>query len=287
MMMEHGRFEFSNIFSRPTWKWPNGARVAMWIAPNIEHYHYDVRHSDSNAGVVPPDVRAYSMKDYGNRVGVWRIMKVLEHWGIRATVCLNAEVCTFEPEIIEAGNRLQWEWMGHNISNSLPFNGLPEDREREVIAETVRIIREGTGKAPTGWLGSGLAENYKTLDFLREAGIEYVCDWVNDDQPYVMKTEHGPLYSIPYSIELNDTRIYPDFPPSEYVRRMKDAFDVLYEEGAESARVMGMPLHPYKSGVHHRIKALDESIAYINRHDKVWWATGSEIVAAYREATGA
>jgi allantoinase len=283
-MMEHGRFAFSPIVDRPKLRWPNGAYVALWIAPNIEHYHYDTLSNDSNRGVVPPDIRAYSMRDYGNRVGVWRIMKVLEHWGIRATVCLNAEICTYEPQIIEAGNKLEWEWMGHNLSNSLKFNGLPEGEEKEAIAKTVQMIREGTGKAPRGWLGSGLAENFHTLDFLREAGIDWVGDWVNDDQPYAMTTTHGDMYSIPYSIELNDTRIYPDFPPSEYVRRMRDAFDVLYEEGAESGRVMGMPLHPYKTGVHHRIKALDEAIAYINRHDHVWWATGSEIIDAYKAA---
>jgi len=284
-MMDHGRFAYSAIVDRPPLKWPNGAHVALWVIPNIEHFHFDQVYGGTAS--TPPDVIAYAPRDYGNRVGVWRLMDVLDKHHIRATVALNAEICEYEPRIVEEGNKRGWEWMGHNLSNSRRLSGLDEPEERRIISETVRIIRSGTGKAPRGWLGSGLAETVRTPDILKEHGIDYVADWVNDDQPYVMKTAHGELHTIPYSSEINDKPAYDDkrVTPQEFGRMIRDQFDTLYREGQHSGRVMAICLHPYLSGVPHRIRCLDEALSYITSHEHVWRATGSEIIDAFKEAT--
>jgi allantoinase len=284
-MMEHGRFAYNPIVDRPPLKWPNGAQVAMWVIPNIEHFRFDQVYGGTST--TPPDVIAYAPRDYGNRVGVWRLMDVLDKHRIRATVALNAEICEHEPRIIEEGNKREWEWMGHNLTNSRRLSGVDEAEERHIISETVRILRSGTGRAPRGWLGSGLAETVRTPDILKEHGIEYVADWINDDQPYPMKTAHGELYTIPYSGEINDKPAYESMhvPPHEFARMIRDQFDTLYREGQHSARVMAICLHPYLSGVPHRIRYLDEALGYIAGHDHVWWATGAEIIDAYKEAT--
>ncbi len=284
-MMDHGRFAYSAIVDRPPLKWPNGAHVALWVIPNIEHFHFDQVYGGTAS--TPPDVIAYAPRDYGNRVGVWRLMDVLDKHHIRATVALNAEICEYEPRIVEEGNKRGWEWMGHNLSNSRRLSGLDEPEERHIISETVRIISSGAGKAPRGWLGSGLAETIRTPDILKEHGIDYVADWVNDDQPYVMKTAHGELHTIPYSSEINDKPAYEDkrVTPQEFGRMIRDQFDTLYREGQHSGRVMAICLHPYLSGVPHRIRCLDEALSYITSHEHVWRATGSEIIDAYKEAT--
>ncbi|MFI5265977.1 MAG: polysaccharide deacetylase family protein [Chloroflexota bacterium] len=284
-MMDHGRFAYSAIVDRPPLKWPNGAHVALWVIPNIEHFHFDQTYGGTAS--TPPDVIAYAPRDYGNRVGVWRLMDVLDQHKIRATVALNAEICEYEPRIVEEGNKRGWEWMGHNLSNSRRLDGLDEPAERHIISETVRIITSGTGKAPRGWLGSGLAETVRTPDILKEHGIDYVADWVNDDQPYVMQTAHGELHTIPYSSEINDKPAYDDkrVAPQEFARMIRDQFDTLYREGQHSGRVMAICLHPYLSGVPHRIRYLDEALSYITSHEHVWRATGSEIIDAFKEAT--
>lgn len=285
--MDHGRFAYSPIPQRPPMEWPNGAFVAVWIAPNVEHFRFNEPVPGGRGGA--PDVPSYAVRDYGNRVAVWRMMRTFDRYGIRASVMLNAEVCQFEPEIIHAGNERGWEWLGHGLSNSRPLQGMAEDEEEHTIQETLRIIEEVSGTRPRGWLGPGLTENARTPDLLKKAGLTYLADWTNDDQPYTMTTEYGDLYSIPYTMELNDKRMYERLgvQGGDFVQMIVDQFDTLYEEGAESARVMCIALHPYLAAVPYRIKYLDEALAYINRHERVWWATGSEIIEAYRQQIGA
>lgn len=274
-MMEHGRFPYSAIVDRPPLRWPNGTRLAVWVIPNVERI----------ALTATPDMIPYASYDYGNRVAVWRIMSVLDRFGIRATVALNAEVCDVYPAIVREGCKRNWEWMGHGLTNARRLSGLEEDAERATIAETLRKIRAATGVKPRGWLGPGLGETVHTPDLLAEAGIEYVADWVNDDQPYPMTTTHGTLYSVPYSTDINDILAFPQHTPVEFSRMIKDQFDTLYAEAAQTAKVMAIALHPGRIGVPHRIRYLAEALEYIQGHDNVWWATGGEILDAYREAS--
>ena len=266
-------FPYQAIVDRPKVTWPNGARVAVWVIPNIEHFHLEL-------GPSAPDVRNHSRRDYGNRVGVWRLMEVMEKHRVRGTVALNGEVARHYPRIMQEVARLQWELMGHGLTNSTVLTGLGQADETAVIAETRRMI-EAQGQRMRGWLGPGLTETWNTLDLLREHGVEYVCDWVNDDLPYRM---NNGLYAIPYSLELNDMPLFnmPSIDIADFHRRICETFDVLYEEGGRNGRVMGIALHPFLIGVPHRIRYLDRALAHIAAHDQVWFALGSEIIEAYR-----
>jgi peptidoglycan/xylan/chitin deacetylase (PgdA/CDA1 family) len=225
------------------------------------------------------------VRDYGNRVGVFRMMETLARYGVRGTVALNSEVCAQHTAIIEEGNKLKWEWMGHNESNTRRLNALPPGEEPRVIENTLRTIEKATGKRPVGWLGSGLQETWDTLDLLAANGVEYVADWVNDDQPYTMTLDGGrTILSVPYSHEINDKPAFENHhcTADEFRDMICRQFDVLYREGVESGRVMAICLHPYITGVPHRIGALDAALEYISRHDRIWKATGAEIARHYR-----
>jgi peptidoglycan/xylan/chitin deacetylase (PgdA/CDA1 family) len=178
--------------------------------------------------------------------------------------------------------------MGHNESNTRRLNELPAGEEHAAIRNALDTIERATGARPRGWLGAGLQETWNTLDFLAVEGCEYVCDWPNDDQPYLMTLEGGgELVSVPYSLELNDKPAYEkrNRTADEFHDMIVRQFRVLYEEGAESGRVMAIALHPYLSGVPHRIGALDAALQVICRHEGVWRATGGEIAREFRRQT--
>ena len=212
-------------------------------------------------------------------------MDVLSKHGVRGTVALNGEVGRLYPRIMQACVDLNWELMGHGMTNSVMLTGMSDTQEDAVIAET-RAVIEGYGQKMRGWLGPGLTETFNSIDLLRKNGVEYTCDWVNDDLPYRM---NNGLYSIPYSVELNDMPLFnaPSISIADFHHRIRDAFDVLYDEAKKSPRVMSIALHPFLIGSPHRIRYLDRALEYIAGHDKVWFATGSEIIDAYREATEA
>lgn len=282
----YGPFPYVPINRRPRLTWPGNARLAVWVIPNIEVFALNEK-MPVGAGTIP-DVSAWSVRDYGARIGVFRIMEVLSKHGVRATVTLNSEVCDAYPQIMEEAMKLGWEFMGHNQSNTRRLTQIPPEDEKRVIHETLARIERTTGRKPAGWLGSGLQETWNTLDYLQEEGLTYVADWVNDDQPYLMNVKNGRLVSIPYSTEINDLpafehhhRSAPEF--EEMIRRQ---FDTLYREGAQSGRVMAIALHPYVIGVPHRIGVLDSALAYISGHEGVWFATGEEIVAHYLLKSG-
>ncbi|MDB5764410.1 MAG: polysaccharide deacetylase family protein [Herminiimonas sp.] len=279
----YGPFPYSPIIERPRLEWPDGARVALWVIPNIEFFPFD----EQIPGVPnskAPDVPNWAVRDYGNRIGVFRMMEVLDRYGIRGTVALNSDVCGQHPRIIEEGVKRGWEWMGHNETNSVRLNAVAPEEEKRIIHNVFTTIERASGKRPTGWLGSGMQETWHTLDLLAGQGCEYVCDWVNDDQPYLISLESGrSIVSLPYSSEINDKPAFERkfYTAAEFAEMIRRQFDVLYREGAESGRVMAIALHPYLTGQPHRIGALDEALEYICRHEGVWHATGSEIARHY------
>jgi allantoinase len=282
----YGPFPYSPIVDRPRLAWPNGARVAFWVIPNIEFFALDdnVPAGAGGTGSPAPDVPTWASRDYGNRVGVFRLMDTMERYGIRGTVALNSNVCDYHPEIIKAGQALKWEWMGHNQTNTRRLNSVPADQERGIIKATLATIEAATGTRPAGWLGSGLQETWNTLDHLADEGVEYIADWVNDDQPYRMALDGGrKMVSVPYSWHINDKPVFEHahHTADEFRQMICDQFDVLYREGATSGRVMAIALHPYLIGLPFRISALDAAFDYICRHEGVWLATGSEIARHY------
>jgi allantoinase len=283
---EHDRFPYSAIVDRPRLTWPNGARVAVWVIPNIEHFLFD-RPSTSITHVTTslvPDILNYSWRDFGVRVGIWRMMEVMEKNGFKGTVALNSEVCKRYPRIIEGGQALGWEWMGHGVTNSSLLNAQPEAEERALIEEVVTTIGAATGRKPRGWLGPALSESHRTLDLLAAAGIEYVGDWVNDEQPYAMKVKSGSMISMPYSIEINDIPAFLEMKqsPEDFGRMICDQFDVLYEDAAKTGRVMSICLHPFLIGHAFRSKYFDRALAHIRSRQDVWITTGGEIADYYK-----
>ena len=278
----YGPFPYSPIIARPALKWPGAARLALWVIPNIEFFSLaeKVPAAAGGSGAPVPDVPAWSVRDYGNRVGIFRLMRVLDHHGIRATVALNSDLCAQHPAIIAEGNARGWEWMGHNESNTRRLNEAPLGEEAGIISRALSTIAQATGTRPVGWLGSGLQETWDTLDLLAAEGCEYVGDWVNDDQPYVMTLEGGRrIVAMPYSQEINDKPAFERAhrTAAEFRDMICAQFDVLYREGAESGRVMAIAIHPYLTGVPHRIDAFDAALAHICAHRGVWKATGAEI----------
>jgi peptidoglycan/xylan/chitin deacetylase (PgdA/CDA1 family) len=283
---DYGPFPYVPIHDRPQLQWPNGARLAVWIIPNIEFFPLSrgIAGSPYTSEAPVPSVRAWAQRDYGNRVGIWRIMEVLEKHKIRASPTLNSDICDHHPQIVKAAVALGWEILGHNETNSRWLNQMAPEEEKQSIAGALAKIAALAGQKPKGWLGSGLAETWHTLDNLSNEGILYVADWVNDDQPYFMDLGGGRrLVSLPYSYEINDSPFIQTRAGhiDQFVAAIKRQFDVLYAEGARSGRVMAICLHPYLIGVPHRIAGLDEALTYIAAHDRVWFATGEEIARAW------
>ena len=287
--MEHGRFDYSPIARRPLLKMPNGARVAVWITPNVEHYHWNkpaIALTQMTTSL-KPDVLNYAWRDYGPRVGIWRVMEILEKHGFTATAALNAEVCEQYPDIIKEGNRLGWEWMAHGPNNSMIFTGMPAEAEWPIIAGVLETIAKQTGKKSRGWLGPVVTETDNTLDILAEAGIDYVADWCNDELPYPIKTKKGSIYAIPYTLEIGDIPVFLERGGSgeDFYDMVVDQFDQLYEEGGTRPRVLSIAIHPFLIGHPFRARHLARALEHIRKHDAVWLTTGSAIIDWYKAAS--
>ena len=285
MPLPPNRVDYSPIIDRPRIEWPNGARVAFWVAPNIEHYEY-VPEFDGHRNPWPrtpyPDVQQYGYRDYGNRVGFWRMLEVLDRHQIRCCASLNLAVLEHYPEIAEAMIRRDWDFMSHGIYNTRYLDTLSEDEEREFYRDCSETLKRHTGKTLKGMLGPAVSGTLRTPDLMAEAGLIYHTDWVHDDQPVPIRVASGRLISVPYSFELNDVPVFARHFEGEYfVEICKAQFDQLYSEGEVSGRVMCIALHPYQFGQPHRIRYLDEIFAYIRSHDAVWHTTADEIADFY------
>jgi allantoinase len=284
------RYDDSFITERKPFKWPNGSTLAVWFAPNVEVWHYD---SAAGAGITPnptnhvPDVFNYAWREYGMRVGLWRLADVFDAAGVRATVALNSQVCEVYPKAIEEMNKRNWEFMGHGTTNSTTLADLDPQTEQRTVKTILDTITQATGKKPRGWLGSGLVETYDTLDILAAEGVIYCGDWNNDDQPVPMKVKSGKMFGIPYCNEINDIPLYlrKGYTGEQYLRSVIDQFDTLYADSSRQPRVMGVPLHPMISGQPLRIRYLERAIAHMRERESVWFATGSEIIDAYQNLT--
>lgn len=283
------RYEDSFIFERKPFKWPGNKTLAVWIVPNVEVWRYDSPAGQAvspNSGNIVPDVINYAWREYGTRVGLWRIADILDAAGVKATVALNSAVAEAHPKAVEEMKKRAWEFMGHGITNSENLAGLDPEKERELIQTVLKTIEQATGQRPRGWLGSGLTETYNTLDILAEEGVIYCGDWNNDDQPYPMKVRKGRMFSIPYCMEINDIPLFirKGYTGEQYLQSVVDQFDTLYGDSAKQPRVIGIPLHPMIVGQPLRIKYLQRALAYMKKHERVWFATGSEIIDAYQRA---
>jgi allantoinase len=288
--MDHDRYDWSMLPERKPVVWPNNARVALWVVPALEWFPLNM------AGVpfkppgamqtAYPDLRHYTLRDYGNRVGIFRIMKALEKHGIRPTVAVNAAVAVRYPSLIKECTQRGWEIMANGLDmDHLHHAGLALDDEKKLIDTTLEILRRASGQAVRGWLSPAKSESASTLDLLGAAGMDYVCDWVNDDMPYAMRTASGPIHAMPHPIDIDDHTILVQNHHTEddFRDQLCDQFDLLYKESATAGgRVMAISLHPWVIGQPYRMRALEEALAHIMRHKGVWAATGSEILDAWK-----
>ena len=286
MPLPPDRVDYSPIIDRPIIKWPDDARVALWISPNVEHYEY-MPDDDSARTPWPrtpfPDVQQYSYRDYGNRVGFWRMLESLDKYNIRCCVSLNMAVLEHFPEIGQAMVQRDYDYMSHGIYNTRYLYTYTEDQEREFYRDTIDTLKLHTGKQLKGMLGPAISGTERTPDLMAEAGLIYHTDWMHDDQPVPIKVKSGKLVSVPYSIELNDSSLLRDnhYEGDYFARICKAQFDQLYKEGAESGRVMCIALHPFLIGQPHRIKYLDDILSHIMSHDGVWQTTADDIADYY------
>jgi len=282
-----GLYDYWPYVGRPKIEWPGGARVAFWVAPNVEFYELDPPLNPSRAAWPRPTpaVLPYAQRDYGNRAGHWRMMEAMDRYGVRGSVSLNVAVCEHHPELIEACNERGWEFFSHGIYNTRYCYNMDEAQERAIIEDALETVEKHAGQRIAGWLAPALTHTERTMDLLAEYGILYTCDLFCDDQPQPVKVKKGRFISIPYSLEMNDIIVYNVHlqPPRRYTEMLKANFDQLYEEGAESGTVMCIPLHAFAVGQPHRIDAFAEALEYITGHDGVWLATGREIAQYYYE----
>ena len=280
------RVPYQASVDRPRLTLPGNKRVAVWVILNVEEWQIE---NPMPRTVLPPpmgqpllpDVPNWSWHEYGMRAGFWRQWKALVDRDIPTTLAINGHVCQSYPRVAQAALEAGWEFMGHGHLQG-PMHKL--DNQAEAIAEAVQAIKEFTGKAPRSWESPGLTETAETLDLLHAAGIENVADWVIDDLPETIETPTGPMTTIPYTVETNDITVYAlqHHRSDEFLTRGRDQFDRLYAEGADNARVMAISIHPYITGVPHRIKYLEALLDYVQDHDQAVFMTASEIGDWYR-----
>lgn len=279
------RLPYSPITQRPPLRLPKGERVAVWTIVNVENWSPD---NAMPRTVLPPpmgqpllpDIPNWAWHEYGMRVGFWRFLEVLGARNLKASFAVNGSACRVYEAACKAAHEAGWDFIGHGFIQR-PMHRVAD--QRAAIADTIEAIRSLTGKAPRGWESPGLTETVETLDLLAEAGIEFVCDWCLDDQPVTMSTKAGPIVSIPYTVEVNDVVMtaVQGHRSDEIYKRGVDQFDRLYLDGARTPRVMAISIHPFLTGVPHRIKYLEMLYDYILGHEGVAMMTGSEILDWY------
>lgn len=296
MKSDPGFYDYWPYHNRPKIKWPDGKKLAFWVAPNIEFYELNPPQNPHRAAwpQAYPAVGGYSIRDYGNRVGHDRQMKLLDKYGIRGSVSLSTALCEHHPEIIDACKERNWEFFSHGIYNTRYTYGMSEHQEREMIKDAMETIYRHTQQKCAGYLAPALSHSELTLDLFAEVGSElfgndggfYTCDLFHDDQPTPIHLRSGKRFvSIPYSLEMNDTIAFVvnKMEPRRYGQILKDNFDRLYQEGEESGTIMCIPTHNYQVACPHRMKAYEEALDYITSHEDVWVTTGREIAEYFRE----
>jgi peptidoglycan/xylan/chitin deacetylase (PgdA/CDA1 family) len=291
-MSRASRAQFRTPHGRPPLALPEGDRLAVHLVVNVEDWRYDVRLPrqvlTAPGGFQPlPDVPNFAWYSYGMRVGIWRLLELIERYTPHVTLSLNASVCDAYPSIVAATERAGWEIMAHGYyQQAMPT----VDDERATIRDALARIERETGKRPRGWLGPGLVESFVTADLLADHGLLYCCDWgPADDLPFELEVARGTLIAVPYPVDMNDIVVFglEQRPDDALLLRGKRHFDVLYRESANEPRIMAIALHPWISGVPHRIDYLDELLRYITGHAGVRFMSGGEIAEWFRSSRGA
>ena len=278
------RYPYSAIINRPDYCWPNGSKLAVYIGLNLEHFAFG---KGLGARLVPghgvgPDILNYSWRDYGNRVGVWRLASLFEQLEFPVSLLVNATIYDYCPEVVGRFRDRGDEIVAHGRTNSETQDSLAEKDEFELIAETTKRITEEEGRPPEGWLGPWISETMKTPDILQENGYKYLLDWSHDDQPTWMRTREGEILSVPYPQELNDipSIMVRKNSAEQFAKIITDNFDEMLEQSLQQPLVMGIALHAYIVGQPFRLKHLRNALLHISRRrEDIWLATSGQIAA--------
>ena len=283
----HDRYPFSGIISRPAGTWPGGARLAIYVALNVERYAFAEGLAEN---LVPPpaqpDVLNYSWLDWGNRVGAWRLRDMFADLGLTPSLLVNASLYGEAPELIAAYRMLGAPVVSHGRTNAETQAGLDEAAEAALIAQARDTIAANEGRPPQGWLGPWISETERTPDLLQEAGFGYVLDWCMDDQPVWLSTRGGRILAVPYPQELNDANavVLRLASASEFADMIVDAFDEMLEHGGPQPLVMGIALHPHVSGQPFRLRHLRRALHHITAsREQVWLTDTDQIAEAWRK----
>lgn len=277
------------IVDRPPIEWPGGKTFAFYIGLNIEHFHVG-RPSTSvmelTAGL-PVDPGNHGWRDYGTRVGIWRMIELMDRLDLRASVLLNAEVCEHYPQIINAGVARDWAWLGHGLTNSGLWADMEAAEEQKALQLIVETINRATGTAPRGWLGPALTETANSVELMAELGFTYDLNWVADDQPFPLtRAGDARMVSVPYSIEVNDIPafLYRGVSADTFGQMIVDHFELLHHESKRrSGHVFGVSLHPFLINQPSRHRYLEQALEHVCGRDDVWYTTSDEIAAWYLE----
>jgi len=296
--MDHGQYSWSPLVRRARLTWPNGARIAVAFVIDLGHYEADPptgafdppTHRSPLRVMPPPDYPTVTHREYGHRVGIFRLFEIFEAHGLRATAAVDALTAQRYPELLAECRRRGWDVIAHGVGQRRAITAEMSDAdERASIRAALVAVAGDAGAVPAGWLSPEQSESARTPGLLSELGVEYLCDWANDDQPYLIGDGDRPLVSLPLMQEISDVRLHwtRRVTMARWAALVCEAFDVLYREGLDSGRLFALPLHPWCIGQPFRVKYLDQVLAHVRRYDGVWAATGAEIAAWYRQLSHA
>lgn len=282
----HGRYAFSPIDRRPAYEWPGGKRLAFYIGLNVEHFAFmaGIGNDPFTRTAGPQTQRNFAWRDYGLRVGIWRLFDMFDRLELPLSILLNSLVCVHYPEVIERIRQRNDSICAHGRTNAELLNTMWEHDEARVIAETTEVITEHFGKRPTGWMGPAAAESRVTTDLLVEAGYTHTLGWPLDDQPVWLSSRSGPILSVPYPMELNDigTNVLRDHTGEQFERMIIDQFDEMLLQSESQPLVMSVALHPFVCGQPFRLRALRRALEHcIERAEGQVWFTNAEAIAEY------
>jgi len=279
----HGRYPYSAITRRSDYAWPKSRRLAVYVGLNIEHFAFG---AGLGACIGPkshePDILNYSWRDYGNRVGVWRCLDLFGQLGVRVGALINTALYDYCPEVIEACVKRGDELIGHGHTNSERQGEMTEMLEKALLNYCRERIENQSGQKVQGWLSPWISESFVTPDLLQENGYSFVMDWPADDQPFWLKTRSGPILSVPYPAELNDSAsiIHRENTPQQFADMIVDQFDEMVEQCAAQPLVMTLSLHPFVVGQPFRLPSLRKALKHCTEHakrERVWWTTPGQV----------
>jgi peptidoglycan/xylan/chitin deacetylase (PgdA/CDA1 family) len=280
-LKEHGRYDYSAITERKDYSWPGGKRLAVHLCLNVEHFSFGEGLGNDYAVPHPqPNQRAFGWRDYGNRVGAWRLLELAQAYDLPYALLVNTTLYDYCPQMVAAFSRRGDEIVGHGRTNGERQADMGLEEERACIQEVVAAIRKHEGKGPMGWLGPYISQTHRSPDLLREAGVRYMMDWPLDDQPVWFRSQHGPILSVPYSHDLNDSiEIVSRRTPSQiWCENLIDQFDEMLEESERRPLVMPIVLHSFILGQPHRLRRFRRVVEHIlKQRDRIWLTRPGDI----------